>query len=73
MVDFPAALEHARADGRIQGVEAAGECELKGKKVHFGLHQPARSAAKPPSKFEGYRVVIEQGGPFQAQEADSER
>ena len=74
MVDFPVALEHAQAwMDEVQGVEAVGECELEGKKCISVYISVPEAAAKLPSKFEGYRVVIEQGGPFQAQEADSER
>ena len=54
MVDFPVALEHAQAwMDEVQGVEAVGECELKGKKCISVYISLPEAAAKLPSKFEG--------------------
>jgi hypothetical protein len=74
MVDFPVALEHARVwMDEVQGVEAVGECETEGEKCISVYVTLPEAAAKLPSEFEGYKVVIEQGGPIQAQEAEIER
>jgi hypothetical protein len=71
MVDFPVALEHAQVwMDEVHGVAGVGEGEFEGKKcisVHITLPE---AAAKLPAEFEGYKVVIRQGGPFQAQGAE---
>lgn len=74
MVDFPVALEHAQVwMDEVQGVEAVGECETEGEKCIYVYITLPEAAAKLPSEFEGYKVVVEQGGPLQAQEAETER
>lgn len=74
MVDFPVALEQAQVwMDEVPGVQAVGECEFEGKKcIAVHLTDP-EAAARLPSEFQGYKVIIEQGGPFQAQEADTAR
>lgn len=74
MVDFPEALQHAQVwMDEVQGVEAVGECEFEGEpciSVYISLPE---AAARLPSEFQGFKVVIEHGGPFQAQETDTRR
>ena len=74
MVDFPVALEHAQVwMDEVRGVQAVGECEFEGKKCISVYVTLPEAAAALPSEFEGYKVIIEQGGPFQAQDADTAR
>jgi hypothetical protein len=74
MVDFPVALERAQVwMDEVRGVEAVGECESEGKKCISVYISLPEAAAKLPSEFEGYKVVIEHTDPFQAQEAESPR
>lgn len=71
MVDFPVALQQAQVwMDEVQGVEAVGEGERDGKKCISVYVSLPEAAAKLPSEFQGYKVVIEQTGPFQAQEID---
>lgn len=74
MVDFPVALEHAQVwMDEVQGVQAVGECELEGKRCISVYVTFPEAAARLPSEFEGYKVIIEHGDPIHAQEGDIER
>lgn len=74
MVDFPVALEHAQAwMDEVQGVQAVGECEFEGEKCISVYITLPEAAAKLPSQFEGYKVMIEEGDPFHAQERATPR
>lgn len=74
MVDFPAALEQAQIwMDEVQGVQAVGECEFEGNKCISVYITVPEAAAKLPAQFKGYKVVIEQGDPIQAQEGEIER
>lgn len=70
MVDFPIALEHAQVwMDEIPGVQAVGECETAGEKCIYVYITVPEAVHKLPAEFEGYKVIIQQGGPIQAEEA----
>lgn len=73
MVDFPAALQEAQVwMDEIPGVQAVAECESAGEKCIYVYVTVPDAAARLPAEFKGYRVIVEQGDPMQAQELDTD-